>query len=118
MRIVRDFMRIIALVIGLIAALIGILIDIGYVIASHVQSVSSHGFLGFVAVLIGIIGALAAPFNGVVGAILMVISAVAFFVIALPVAGGWAAVSGVLFLIAAALAYFDRSRARARAQAA
>ena len=118
MRIVRDFMRILALVIGLIAALIGILIDIGYVIASHVQSVSSHGFLGFVAVLIGIIGALAAPFNGVVGAILMVISAVAFFFIASPTIGGWAAVSGVLFLIAAALAYFDRSRARARAQAA
>ncbi len=118
MRIIRDFMRFIALVIGLVAGLIGILVDIGYVVASHVQSVSSHGFLGFVAVLVGIIGALAAPFSGAVAAILMVISAVAFFVIAMPVAGGWAAVSGVLFLIAAALAYFDRSRARARMRAA
>lgn len=118
MRVFRDFMRFIALIVGLIAGVIGILVDIGYVIASHVQSVSSHGFLGFVAVVIGVIGAFAAPFNGVVAAILMVISAIAFFIIAMPVAGGWAAVSGVLFLIAAALAFVDRSRAGARAQAA
>lgn len=118
MRLVRDFMRIIALVIGLIAGLIAILADIGYVITNHVKSLDSHGFLGFVAVAIGVIGALAAPFNGVVAAILMVISAVAFFIIASPTIGGWAAISGVLFLIAAALAYFDRYRSRARAQAA
>jgi hypothetical protein len=113
MRILRDFMRIIALVVGLIAGLVGILVDLIYVAGNHLQSVSSHGGLGFGAVAIGVIGALAAPFNGLVAAVLMVVSLIAFFVVVGPIG----AFSGVLFLIAAALAYFDRTR-RARAQAA
>ncbi len=106
MRIFRDFMRFVALVVGLLAGLVGIIVDIVYVIGSHVQSVSSHGGLGFLAIVIGIVGALAAPFNGVVAAVLMVISLIAFFIIVGPIA----AFSGVLFLIAAALAFFDRYR--------
>lgn len=111
MRIFRDFMRFVALVVGLVAGLVGILVDIIYVIGSHISSVSSHGGLGFGAVAIGVIGALAAPFNGLVAAILMVVSLIAFFAIVGPIG----AFSGVLFLIAAALAFFDRSRARVQA---
>lgn len=113
MRIFRDFMRFVALAVGLIAGLVGIIVDIVYVIGNHLTSVSSHGGLGFGAVVIGIIGALAAPFNGLVAAILMLISLIAFFAIVGPIG----AFSGVLFLIAAALAFFDRSR-RAQVRAA
>ncbi|MFI5274271.1 MAG: hypothetical protein ACHQ4H_14655 [Ktedonobacterales bacterium] len=111
MQIFRDFMRFIALVVGLVGALIALLINFGVVIANHVGGNTSHGVIGLVIVLIGAAGAIAAPFNGAVAALLLVISAVAFFFIAGPVA----AFSAVLLLIAAALAFFDRSRVGVRA---
>ena len=111
MALIRDFFRFIALVVGLVAGIIALLIDLGNSIIAHATSNTSHGFIGFLVVLIGIVGALMAVFWPRASALLMVISLVAFFF----VVGPTAIVSGLLFLIAAALAYFDRGRARSQA---
>jgi hypothetical protein len=112
--IIRDFLRFIGLVVGLLAGVLGLLVDLGSSVVAHATNNASHGFIGFLIVGVGIVGALMAVFWPRASALLMVISAIAFFFVVGPVA----AVSAVLFVIAAALAYFDRGRAKARARVA
>ncbi|HEU5441955.1 MAG TPA: hypothetical protein VFU88_21930 [Ktedonobacterales bacterium] len=114
MAIIRDFLRFIGLVVGLLAGVLGLLVDLGSSVVAHATNNASHGFIGFLIVGVGIVGALMAVFWPRASALLMLISAIAFFFVVGPVA----AVSAVLFVIAAALAYFDRGRAKAKAQAA
>ncbi|WIG59765.1 MAG: hypothetical protein OJF49_002512 [Ktedonobacterales bacterium] len=105
MALFRDFMRFVALAVGLVAGLLALLIDLGALAFAG----KTHPGWGLLIVLIGIAGALIAPFSGRYAALLMLFSAIAFFF----AVGAGAAVSSVFFIIAAALAYFDRSRAKA-----
>lgn len=64
----------------------------------------THGFLGFFLTIIALLGAIAAPFSGLVSAVIMVLCGLAFFW----VVGIYAIPASVLLFIAAAMAYVDR----------
>ncbi|MDE3230685.1 MAG: hypothetical protein KGO05_12470 [Chloroflexota bacterium] len=111
--------RVVALVIGLIGSVVSILITIITVVAFHTSQLfdtsgvldpnRSHGFIGFLAFLVGVIGSLLVVFAPTTGAVLLLIGGLAM----LYVAGVWGIIPLVILGIAALIAFADRSRARA-----
>ena len=105
--------RTLALLIGLFGVVIAFFINILYStfhVLGRVAGITndrSHFFWGLLVVLIGLVGSLLVAFRPLVGAVLLVVAAIAFFFIV----GWWALLASPFMLIAAALA-FKHTRAR------
>lgn len=111
--------RVVALIVGLIGSVVGLLITLITVVAYHVNQLfdttgafdpkHSHGFIGFLAFILGIIGSLGALLSPAAAAVLLLVSGLAM----LYVAGGWGVIPLIILGVAALIAFADRSRARA-----
>jgi len=77
---------------------------------SGITNDKSHFFYGLLVVLIGLIGSVLVPFAPIVGAVLLVVAAIALFFVV-----GWWAILASLFLLIAAVLAFRHSRERAHA---
>lgn len=100
--------RMLALVLGVIGALCALVINIVYSTGRHINNIvfqgsaTSHGFIGLLLVLAGLVGAAITPAFPIVGAVLMAIAGVGFFFIV----GWWALLlASPLLLVAAFLAF-------------
>ncbi|HLZ20923.1 MAG TPA: hypothetical protein VKQ30_02195 [Ktedonobacterales bacterium] len=102
-----------ALILGLVAFVVGFIINVVHSSFAHLfePGSSTHGFIALLFLLIGLVGAFVALPRPVAAAVLMVIAAIGFIVF---VGFGGGIVPAILFLLAALLAYVDRS-ATARA---
>lgn len=102
-----------ALVFGILGFLLGLIFDAIYAGATHIfePGNQTHGFIAFLLLLLGFVGALIALPSPTIAAALLAIAAVGFLIIA----HGWAVVPAIFLLIAALLAYVDRSKQTARA---
>jgi hypothetical protein len=102
-----------ALVFGILGFLLGLIFDAIYAGANHIfdPGYQTHGFIGFLLLLVGLVGAILALPGPLFAAILLVVSAVGFIIIA----GGYAIVPAIFLLIAALLAYVDRNKSSAKA---
>ncbi|HEX6482499.1 MAG TPA: hypothetical protein VF043_26955 [Ktedonobacteraceae bacterium] len=105
--------RTLAMLVGLLGVVIAFFINILYStfhVLARVAGISndkSHFFWGLLVVLIGFVGSLLVMFRPMVGAVLLVVAAIAFFFIV----GWWALLASPFMLIGAALA-FKHTRAR------
>jgi hypothetical protein len=110
-------LRTVGMILGLLASALVLIIDILYsltntlVKASGHTGVDSHFFIGLLVTLIGVVGSFLADPLPTASVVLMLIAAVAFFFLV----GAWAIIPGIIFLIAIAIVFFDRSRAKSRA---
>ncbi len=110
-------LRTIGMILGLLAGAIMLIIDILYSLTNTLSKLAgdtgftSHFFLGLLCVILGVVGAFLADPLPTASVVLMLIAAVAFFFLV----GAWAIIPGIIFLIAIAIVFFDRSRAKARA---
>jgi hypothetical protein len=101
-----------ALILGLIGCAIALVMDILYSSAHRLGAIESadvvqtHGFIGFLLVLVGIVGSILALFAPTAAAVLLLIAGIGLFF----VVKGWAIISFIFFLLAAILALVDRSR--------
>lgn len=102
-----------ALVFGILGFLLGLIFDAIYAGANHIfdPGNQTHGFIVLILLVVGLVGALAAIPGPRFAALLLLISAVGFLIIA----HGFAIVPAIFLLIAALLAFVDRSKAQARA---
>jgi hypothetical protein len=93
--------------------IVGLILNIVHSTFNHVFDPGSttHGFIAFLFLVVGLIGALIALFAPRVSALLLLISAIGFIIFVGFIAG---IVPALLLLLAALLAYIDRSVARAR----
>lgn len=98
-----------ALILGLIGVVVGLILDLTGLIIGHSTGQQTHGFLGLVLLLVGLIGSVLAVFSPVTAAILMLIAGIGFFW----VIGAGAILVAPFFVVAAILAYLDRNPARA-----
>jgi hypothetical protein len=103
--------RTVGMIIGLVGAVIAFVITIFTVAARHIgdlvnpgTTATSHGFLGIVAFIVGLVGALLALPSPIVSAVLMVIAGL----LMLYVAGAWGIIPLVLLVVGAVLVYLDR----------
>jgi len=106
-------LRVIALIIGVVGFVIGIIVNFAYSAIHFIRDMGgadippSHGILGFFVLVVGLIGALMAPAFAVPAAVVMLLAGIAMFFII-----HWAALLVSPFLIVAAvLAYLDRPKA-------
>ncbi|HZC07868.1 MAG TPA: hypothetical protein VE338_19685 [Ktedonobacterales bacterium] len=108
-------LRTIGMILGLLASAIVLIIDILYSLTNTLDKLagntgfSSHFFIGLLVTLIGVVGAFLADPLPMASVLLMLIAAIGFFFLV----GAWAIIPGVIFLIALALVFFDRNRAKA-----
>ncbi|HEY1387560.1 MAG TPA: hypothetical protein VGF38_03370 [Ktedonobacterales bacterium] len=108
-------MRTVALIIGVVGFVIGLIVNFAYSSFHFIGDMmgadvrQSHGFIGFWVLLLGVIGALLAPFAAVVSAVIMLVVGIALFFIL-----HWAALLvSPFFIVAAVLAFLDRPSAHA-----
>src|SRR5689334_20663327 len=113
----RFALRTMALIIGVIGFIIGLIVNFAYstfhfigdMMGSDVRQ--SHGVIGFLVLVLGVIGAILAPFTAVVSAVIMLVVAIALFFIL-----HWAALLvSPFFIVAAILAFLDRPAAHTAA---
>ncbi|MDQ6773825.1 MAG: hypothetical protein M3024_12695 [Candidatus Dormibacteraeota bacterium] len=107
--------RILAMLLGLIGSFIALVVDVLYsTIHRSVQIFGdsgldqTHGFIGFLLVLVGVVGSVLALFMPTVAAVLLLVAGIGLFF----VVKGYAIFSIVFFVVAAFLAYADRSTRR------
>lgn len=106
----RTALRITAFIIGIIGFVDGVIANI--IVSAYrdvarlvgVNNVPSHGVIGFILCLVGLIGAFLALRQAYLSALLLVIAAVGFFF----VAHWWALLASPQFIVAAVLAVMDR----------
>ncbi|HET9112051.1 MAG TPA: hypothetical protein VFN78_14575 [Ktedonobacterales bacterium] len=109
----RLAMRVLGMIVGFVAAIVMLVIDILYSLAhvlgraAGITADSSHFFIGLLFVIVGFVGALMAPFSWGASIVLMLIATVAFFF----VTGWWAIIPAVFFIVAMWLVYRDRGQA-------
>jgi len=110
----RFALRTVALIIGIVGVVIGLIVNfanstfhfIGDMMGADVRQ--SHGVIGFLVLMLGLIGALLAPFTALVSAVIMLVVAIALFFIL-----HWAALLvSPFFIVAAVLAFLDRPASR------
>lgn len=109
----RTTLRVVALIIGIIGFVDGVITN--FIVAAYrdvarligVQNVPSHGIIGFILCVIGLIGAFLALRQPWLAALLLVIAAIGFFV----VARWWALLASPQFILAAVIAVMDRAEA-------
>lgn len=107
--------RIVALILGIIGSIIALIEVIVSVSTRHIGDLmnpastsTSHGFLGTLAFIIGIVGSLIGLPFGEIGAILLAIAGLLMLYVT-----GWAGIIPFIFLIVAAvLMYLDRGAKR------
>lgn len=93
-----------ALILGLIGVVIAFFFDITGLLIGHAVGSQTHGWLGILFLLVGLVGSLIVFFTPEVAALLLVVAAVGFFFVF-----GWAAIiPAIFFVLAAILAYIDR----------
>ncbi len=113
----RTALRVLAAIIGIVGAVVALIVNIVYSGVNDLLNVSglsvhhSHGFVGLLLVVVGVIGALVAIPRPVVGALLLLVAGLGFIVIV----HWWAFIASPLLLLAAVLAYMDRNKAQAKA---
>ena len=109
--------RTLAMIVGIVGAIVALLVTIISVVGGHIDKAinpaaqgSTHGFIGTLCFIVGLIGALIAiPFPSA-AALLMVVAGLAMIYVA-----GWGAIIGApLLIIGAILAYLDRKKASAQ----
>jgi hypothetical protein len=99
--------RTLAMIIGLLGVVIAFCINILYStfhVLGRVAGITtdrSHFFWGLLVVLIGLVGSILVMFRPMVGAVLLVVAAIAFFFIV----GWWALLASPFMLVAAILAF-------------
>ncbi len=103
--------RVLALILGVIGAICALIINIVYSTGRHVNNfvfngdATSHGFIGLLLVLVGLVGAIVTPLLPIAGAVLMAIAGIGFFFIV----GWWALLlASPLLLIGAGIAFNAR----------
>lgn len=103
--------RVLALILGVIGAICALIINIVYSTGRHVNNIvfngdaTSHGFIGLLLVLVGLVGAIVTPLLPIAGAVLMAIAGIGFFFIV----GWWALLlASPLLLIGAGIAFNAR----------
>lgn len=108
-------LRTLALVIGVIGFIIGVIVNFAFSAIRFIRDMAgagvppSHGVLGFLVLVVGLIGSLLAPFSAVPAAVLLLLAGIAMFFII-----HWAALLvSPFFIVAAILAYLDRPTVRA-----
>jgi hypothetical protein len=107
--------RVVGMIVGIVGAILALLITIFTVIAFHTEQLfdvagkHSHGFLGFVAFIVALIGALLSLPSAMVAAVLMALAGL----LMLYVAGGWGIIPLIFLGLAAVLVFLDRGKARA-----
>lgn len=107
--------RVLAMLLGLIGSAIALVVDLLYAtIHRSVQIFAdssldqTHGFIGFLLVLVGVAGSVLSLFAPTIATLLLLVAGIGlFFVIK-----GYAVLSILFFLVAAFLAYMDRSSRR------
>jgi hypothetical protein len=101
-----------ALIVGVLGFIVGFFLNIAHSTFKHVfdPGNSTHGFIAFLFLAVGLVGSLLALFTPRFSALLLLISAIGFIIF---VGFAFGIVPAVLLLLAALLAYIDRSRARA-----
>jgi len=111
----RFALRTVALIIGVIGVVIGLIVNFAYSTFHFIGDMmgadvrQSHGVIGFLVLILGLIGALLAPFTALVSAVIMLVVAIALFFIL-----HWAALLvSPFFIVAAVLAFLDRPASRA-----
>lgn len=111
----RLALRTLALIIGVIGFIWGLVVNFAYSTFHFIGDMmgrdvrATHGVIGFVVLVIGLIGALIAPFSAVVSAVVMLLVGIALFFVL-----HWAAILvSPIFFIAAILAFLDRPAMRA-----
>ncbi|MBF6590824.1 MAG: hypothetical protein IVW57_09890 [Ktedonobacterales bacterium] len=109
----KAVLRVVAAAIGLIGSVILLIVSI--VISGKHALLSttvpqSHGFIGFMAFVVGLVGALTTLFKPRAGALLMLVAAAGFIY----VAGFGAILASPLLALAALIAYLDRPKTAAR----
>ena len=107
----RFAMRTIALIVGLVAAFVALVINILYSLLHLLARATgqpaadgAHFLYGLLVVLLGAVGAFLAPVLPPLAAVLLVVAAVALFF----VAGWWALIVSPFFLVAALLTFSNR----------
>jgi hypothetical protein len=108
-------LRTVALIIGVVGFLVGLVVNFAYSTFHFIGDMmgadvrQSHGVIGFLVLVVGLIGALIAPFSAVVSGVVMLVVAIALFFIL-----HWAALLvSPFFIVAAILVFLDRPAARA-----
>lgn len=103
-------LRILGMIVGLVASAIMLIVDVLYSL-SHVlgrvagfTADTTHFWWGLFITLVGLIGALLAPFSWSASVLLMLVATVAFYFIA----GWWAIIPAIFFVVAMLLVYRDR----------
>lgn len=107
--------RTLAMILGVVGALLALIVTLFSVIAFHTEQLfdisgkHSHGFIGFLCFVVGLIGALLSIPSATVAAVLMAVAGL----VMLYVAGGWGIIPLIFLGLAAILAFLDRGKARA-----
>lgn len=111
----RIALRTLALIIGVIGFVWGLVVNFAYSSFRFIGDMmgrdvrATHGVIGFLVLIVGLIGALLAPFSAVASAVLMLLVGIVLFFIL-----HWAAILvSPIFFIAAILAFLDRPAMRA-----
>lgn len=107
----RTALRVVAFIIGIIGFVDGVIAN--FIVSAYrdvarlvgVATVPSHGVIGFILCVVGLIGAFLALRQPYLAAILLIIAAVGFFF----VARWWALLASPQFIVSAVLAIMDRS---------
>jgi len=101
-----------ALIVGLIGFVVGFIFNVIHSTFNHMFEPGSttHGFIALLFLLVGLVGSLIALFAPRMSALLLVISAIGFIIFVGFIAG---ILPAIILLVAALLAYIDRSTVRA-----
>lgn len=107
----RTALRVVAFIIGVIGFVDGVIAN--FIVSAYrdvarligVDTVPSHGVIGFILCVIGLIGAFLALRQPILAALLLVIAAIGFFF----VARWWALLASPQFIVSAVLAVLDRT---------
>lgn len=104
-------MRSLAMILGVVGAVVGFITSMLYSVAhvlgriAGITTSSSHFFIGVGLTILALIGAVLAPFSGIVAALLMILSVIGFaFII-----GWWAILPAIFLLPAAWMAFSNRA---------
>lgn len=109
----RVALRVIALIIGVVGFVDGVIAN--FIVAAYrdvahligVDVAQSHGIIGFIICVVGLVGAILVLRLPIVGAILLLVATIGFFV----VVHWWGLLASPQFALAAVLAILDRAEA-------
>jgi xanthine/uracil permease len=114
----RLALRLVAAIIGVVGAIVAFIVNTFYSGVNDLMRVAgdphrqTHGFIGLLLVVVGLIGAFVGIPSPITGSILMLVAALGFIY----VVHWWALVASPLLLLAAVLAYMDRKKEPAKSE--